>query len=165
MPVARNRLLTVLILLPAAAAALAIVPLPLQCCGTAGQDEGDGGRNYKLLWSLDDTITGWINYRVSVEELLSPDELKNLVCSVVRREKPEGFKYVRIFVYHSVKEYQMMNVDKALSDRIIATYFLNREMIGKKGWELTVFKDTEGREYKFEDRLRIRFNHLANCKD
>ena len=154
-----------LILCTALAAVSALVPAPIQWCCIASQGQEEPGGSYRLLWKLEDTHTGWINYRVSVEDYLSPDQLKQLVCGVVRREKPEGFKYVRIFVYHSVQDFKMMIVDQAVAGRTIATYFWNRDMIGKRGWELTVYKDTQGKEYQFEDRLRLRFNHLADCED
>ena len=139
--------------------------LAILCCFPCEtQSAGSQEPAPTLLWKEKDDYIKWINYHISVDDHLTIEELKELVCRTLKGEDLDSFKYVRVFVFHSAAGYTRLSDDAELAKKQIASYFWNPELLDRdEAWQLTAYADSDGTVYPREERPHVRFDHRTQC--
>jgi len=105
-------------------------------------------------------------YNVSVEKYLEASGIKNVVCQLIRNEKPSGYEVLSLGIYYKLDRY-IAETDRDVADgarhreRRIAQYHWNKDS-PKDSRRLVVSKDAKGNsltEWRYYD-----FDHTKSCR-
>ena len=106
------------------------------------------------------------DYNVSVEEYLDTSGLKNVICQVIRSEKPGGYEVLNFGIYYKLEKY-IVETDRDIADgtrhreQRIAQYHWYKDS-PKDSRRLVVSKDAKGKslaEWRYYD-----FDHTKSCR-
>ena len=124
---------------------------------------------FHLLSSTDSGTTKNVRefeYNVSVEQYLEASAIKNVVCQLIRKEKPSGYEILSLGIYYKLDRY-IAEADRDVADgarhreRRIAQYHWNKDS-PKDSRRLVVSKDAKGNsltEWRYYD-----FDHAKSCR-
>ena len=124
---------------------------------------------FRLLTSNDSGTTKNIrefDYNVSVEQYLEVSGIRNVICQLIRSEKPIGYDVLNLGIYYRLDKY-ITEADRELADgarhreQRIAQYHWNKDS-PKDSRRLVVSKDPKGKtlpEWKYYD-----FDHAKSCR-
>jgi len=107
-----------------------------------------------------------IDYNVSVEQYLDESGLRNVICQVIRREKPSGYEILNFGIYYKLDKYIEEN-DRDIADgtrhreQRIAQYHWYKDS-PKDSRRLVVSKDAKGKslpEWRYYN-----FDHAKSCR-
>jgi hypothetical protein len=136
---------------------------------TTGLCVGQSAIPFILLTSNDSGSTRnlrEIDYNISVERHLDTSSLKNLICQVIRSEKPSGYEILNFGIYYKLDKY-ISETDRDIADgtrhreQRIAQYHWYKDS-PKDSRRLVVSKDAKGKslpEWRYYD-----FNHAKSCR-
>ena len=124
---------------------------------------------FHLLSSSDSGTTKNVRefeYNVSVEQHLEVPGIKNVICQLIRKEKPGGYEILSLGIYYKLDRY-IAEADRDVADgarhreQRIAQYHWNKDS-PKDSRRLVVSKDAKGNslpEWRYYD-----FNHTKSCR-
>ena len=135
----------------------------------AGMSAAQSTVPVRLLTAVDSGTTKNLrefDYNVSVDQYLDVSSIRNVICQVVRSEKPSGYEILNFGVYYKLDKY-IAEADRELPDSTrhreqrIAQYHWNKDT-PKDSRRLVVSKDAKGKslaQWQYVD-----FNHAKSCK-
>ena len=106
------------------------------------------------------------DYNVSVEQFLDESGLKNVICQVIRNEKPSGYEILNFGIYYKLDKY-IEETDRDIADGTrhrelrIAQYHWSKDL-PKDSRRLVVSKDAKGKslpEWRYYN-----FDHAKSCR-
>jgi len=124
---------------------------------------------FRLLTSTDSGATKNLrefDYNVSVDQFLDASGIRNVICQVLRGEKPVRYEILSFGIYYKLDKY-VAEADRDLADgtrhreQRIAQYHWNIDA-PKDSRRLVVSKDAKGNalpQWQYID-----FNHAKSCK-
>jgi len=124
---------------------------------------------YRLLTSRDsgsEVALREFDYNISVEEYLDVNGIKNVICRLIRSEKPSGYVILNFGVYYKLDRY-IPETERDVADgarhreQRIAQYHWNKDS-PKDSRRLVVSKDPKGKtlpEWRYYD-----FDHARSCR-
>ena len=124
---------------------------------------------FRLLTAVDSGTSKNLrefDYNVTVDQYLDVSSIRNVICQVVRSEKPNGYEILNFGVYYKLDKY-IAEADRDLPDSArhreqrIAQYHWNKDA-PKDSRRLVVSKDAKGKslpQWQYVD-----FNHAKSCK-
>jgi hypothetical protein len=146
-----------------------ISKLVLGLLAGAGICAAQSAVSFHLLSATDSGTTKNVrefDYNVSVEQYLEVSGIKNVVCQLIRSEKPSGYDVLSMGIYYKLDGYI------AEADRDVAEGARHREQrIAQYHWfkdspkdsrRLVVSKDAKGKslpEWRYYD-----FDHVKSCR-
>jgi hypothetical protein len=125
--------------------------------------------SYHLLTSNDSGTAKNIrefDYNVSVDQYLDVNGIKNVICQLIRSEKPSGYDVLNFGVYYKLDRY-VPESERDVADgarhreQRIAQYHWNKDS-PKDSRRLVVSKDPKGKtlpEWRYYD-----FDHARSCR-
>ena len=146
-----------------------ISKLGLVLLASAGICAAQSGILFHLLSAIDSGTTKNVrefDYDVSVDQYLEVSGIKNVICQLIRSEKPGGYDVLSMGIYYKLEGYI------AEADRDVAEGARHREQrIAQYHWfkdspkdsrRLVVNKDAKGKslpEWRYYD-----FDHTKSCR-
>jgi hypothetical protein len=124
---------------------------------------------FHLLSSSDSGTTKNVRefeYNVSVEQHLEVPGIKNVICQLIRTEKPVGYEILSLGIYYKLDRY-IAEADRDVAEgarhreQRIAQYHWNKDS-PKDSRRLVVSKDAKGNslpEWRYYD-----FDHTKSCR-
>jgi len=124
---------------------------------------------FRLLTSSDSGFSKNIrefDYNVSVDQYLEVSGIRNVICQLIRREKPNGYEVLSLGIYYKLDQY-IAETDRDVADAArhreqrIAQYHWNKDS-PKDSRRLVVSKDAKGKslpEWRYYD-----FDHAKSCR-
>jgi hypothetical protein len=124
------------------------------------------GVAYRLLSARESTSSPVreIDYNISVDQYLDVSGVKDVICRMVRAEKPNGFEVLSTGIYYKLDQHSPDSdvADVAeLRQRRIAQYHWNKDS-PKDSRRLVLSRDAKGQalpEWRFYD-----FDHSKACR-
>ena len=152
-----------------------MIKLAIQCCYCVlllcvgnieyRSDRDDGFRvEYRILAVDEARDKTHVNVRISVDNPLSADQIKRLVCRVISEQKPSNSRVLRIFIYLKLDRF-FADVVPNPANRIayshaMAAYFWNPRL--SPAGKLQVYKDDCGMDYTRRPHS-LNFDHSKEC--
>jgi hypothetical protein len=107
-----------------------------------------------------------VDYNVSVDQYLDASRIRNVICQLIRSEKPAGYDVLSAGIYYKLERYVPGNEGEAVDiadrrDRRIAQYHWSKDA-PKDSRRLAVSRDAKGQslpDWRFYD-----FDHTKACK-
>jgi hypothetical protein len=105
-------------------------------------------------------------YNVSVEQYLEVPGIKNVICQLIRNEKPRGYEILSLGIYYKLDRY-IAETERDVAEgarhreQRIAQYHWNKDS-PKDSRRLVVSKDAKGNslpEWRYYD-----FDHSKSCR-
>jgi len=124
---------------------------------------------FRILTSIDSGTTKNLrefDYNIAVEQYLDVSSIRNMICQVIRNEKPTGYEILSFGIYYKLDKY-ISEAERDLSDSArhreqrIAQYHWSKDS-PKDSRRLVVSKDAKGKslpQWQYVD-----FNHAKSCK-
>ena len=143
-----------------------ILVVLLVCAGIA---DAQTNVSYRLISSHRSDPTDTVKeseYNVSVDRYLDVSAVKNVICQLVRNEKPQGYEVLSIGIYYKLGRYTY-EIDIDMKDvverreRRIAQYHWNKDS-PKDSRRLVIPRDAKGqplKEWRFYN-----FDHSKDCR-
>jgi len=124
---------------------------------------------FRILTSIDSGTTKNLrefDFNIAVDQYLDVSSIRNMICQVIRNEKPAGYEILNFGIYYKLDKY-IAETERDLSDSArhreqrIAQYHWAKDS-PKDSRRLVVSKDAKGKslpQWQYVD-----FNHAKSCK-
>jgi hypothetical protein len=124
---------------------------------------------YRMLWKSQVDPLPHLriqSYAVRVESYLDTEECKQLVCCLIKEQKPTKHGMLQIHIYHKLDEYLpdigLPEVKRLQVERHIASYLWNEEFSKESGrGHFLIRRDKRGIYLKNGET--VRFDHEIDC--
>jgi hypothetical protein len=136
-----------------------LVSLALRASYSLAQDQDKSELPYHLLGVDKDQIgpNRFLSYYVSVDQRLDSDEMKKLVCRVLRKEPPKEYERLSVRIYFRATDYRSEETLESFR-RVLGSYHWKAELINYD-WTLHVVQDKMGNPIT----VSVPFDHQKDC--